>query len=111
MVIKICEEILCSSCCVKQFDVIIQKKLFSLYNPIKFRPFCTLATRHSHQILLTNTTIFWLRHESCILVRNENRRPFTHGYNTSISVDAVEYMVPVSANLDIEFTGTDPQSR
>ena len=37
MVFKICEGTLCSFY-VEEFDVIVHKKLFSLYNPIKFLP-------------------------------------------------------------------------
>ena len=40
MVFKICEGIWCSSFYVKEFDVIVHKKNISLYNHIKFLPFC-----------------------------------------------------------------------
>ena len=36
MVFKICERIPCSSFCVKEFDVIVHEKYFSLYHPVKF---------------------------------------------------------------------------
>ena len=35
MVFKICEEISCSSFCDKELDVIIHKKEYILFNPIK----------------------------------------------------------------------------
>ena len=36
MVNNFCEWISCSSFYVKEFDVIVHKKYFSLYNPIRF---------------------------------------------------------------------------
>ena len=63
MVFKICEGISCSSIYVKEFDVIVYKNVFFLYNVIIFlsilysKSLANLAvevgTRHSHQILLT----------------------------------------------------------
>ena len=36
MVFRICEAISCSSSYVREFDVIVHKKVFSFYNLIKF---------------------------------------------------------------------------
>ena len=36
MVFKMCEGISCSSFSVKELDVIVHNKIFSLYNTIKF---------------------------------------------------------------------------
>ena len=62
MVFKICEGISCSSFCVKEFAVIVHKKTFSLYNPIKISAILypkssgnllvEVGTRHSHSTLL-----------------------------------------------------------
>ena len=59
MVFKIGEGISCSSFSVKELDVIVHKKNFSLYNHIKFWPFCT-----PHHYLT-----WWLRWELGILTR------------------------------------------
>ena len=58
----------CSSFYVKELDVIVHEKLFSLYNPIKFWQFCNrtslanlvveVGTRHSHQVLLKGNLIW-----------------------------------------------------
>ena len=41
MVLKMCDEgISCSSFFVKELDVIVHKKIFSLYNHVKFWLFC-----------------------------------------------------------------------
>ena len=63
MVFEICEGIWCSSFYVKEFDVIVYKKVFSLYNPIKFLAILypkslanlvvEVGIRQSQQILLT----------------------------------------------------------
>ena len=45
MVFKICEGISCSSFFVKEFDVIVYKKAFSLYNLIKILAILPLRTR------------------------------------------------------------------
>ena len=58
MVFKIGEGISCSSFSVKELDVIVHKKI-SLYNHIKFSPFCT---PHQYQT-------WWLRWELGILTR------------------------------------------
>ena len=62
MVFKFCDGILCSSFYVKEFDVIVHKKFFPCYFPIKFlailypKSLANLAvevrTRHGHQFLL-----------------------------------------------------------
>ena len=41
MIFKICEGISCSSFYIKEFDAIVHKKVFFLYNPIKFWSFFT----------------------------------------------------------------------
>ena len=61
---KSCEGISCSSFYVKEFDVIVHKKHFSLYNPITFLAdlypkslanlVVEMGIRHSHQILLVH---------------------------------------------------------
>ena len=45
MVFKIWKEISCSSFHVKEFDVIVHKKVFSLYSPIKFLAILYLKSR------------------------------------------------------------------
>ena len=65
MVLKICEEILCSSFSVYELDVIVHKKKISLYNPIKFIAILyptslvnlvvEVGTMRSHQILMNIT--------------------------------------------------------
>ena len=61
MVFKICDRISCSSFYIKEFGVIVHKKVFSLYNPIILLAIhpkslvnlvVEVGTRHSHQILL-----------------------------------------------------------
>ena len=60
MVFKICEGIPCSSFSVKELDVIVHEKIFSLYNYVKFWPFCT----PHHQ------RTWWLRWELGIVTRS-----------------------------------------
>ena len=62
MVFKICDGISSSSFSVKELDVIVHKKIISLYNPIYFLAILyptslanlvpEVETKHSHQILL-----------------------------------------------------------
>ena len=62
MVSKICEGKSGSSFCVKEFVVIVHKKIYTLYHPIIFldilysksqaKLMVTVGTRHSHQIQL-----------------------------------------------------------
>ena len=65
MVFEICDGISCSLFYVKEFDVIVHKKVFSLYEPIKFLAILypkslanlvvEVGTGYSHQILLRTT--------------------------------------------------------
>ena len=79
MVFKICEGISCSLFYVKEFDVIVHTKVFSLYNSIKFFTIqyptslanlvVEVGTRHSHQILLVNSTSPPWPDQSCLILQ------------------------------------------
>ena len=67
MVFKICEGMSCSSFNVEEFDIIVHKKVFSLYSPIKFlailypKSLANLVVnvwaRHFRQIPLNTTLV------------------------------------------------------
>ena len=62
MVFKMCEVISRSSFSVKELDVIVHKKIFSLYNTVILYPtslanlVVEVGTRHSHQILFIHVS-------------------------------------------------------
>ena len=94
-----CEGISCSSFHVKEFGIIVDKKVFSLYNPIKSlgkslaHLVVGVGTRHSHQILFTENKNIFVVTGSTISCRNDNYRCHNVSNKMGVTMKFQKYLI------------------